>query len=275
MQVTSTLDTLTKDEWHESIALWLRDCGIKKNYPTGCGIKKSMLSRGIRGINLSRYAPRLCVPRAGTKRKQRRVELSTKIFDLETSSAVPVHFSDDFMIVFCLGFQVMACPSAPHHLRGEMQEILLRADVIDQNNQTGDSAGSNCNKTHTRRIIRQLQSEQKKIKPLCATRNSKRRGTFGENESDYRGFPKKDIMVLANTKQQNSKASPVCEVISWFFNGFNQRCSCWSLPFQWHFENYDLSDYFLYHKYFLILLHFSLVAFITLQFIFNSFSIGT
>ena len=40
MQVTSTLDTLTKDEWHESIALWLRDCGIKKNYPTGCGIKK-------------------------------------------------------------------------------------------------------------------------------------------------------------------------------------------------------------------------------------------
>ena len=32
----------------------LRD---KKNYPTGCGIKKSMLSRGIRGINLSRYAP--------------------------------------------------------------------------------------------------------------------------------------------------------------------------------------------------------------------------
>ena len=38
MQVTSTLDTLTKDEWHESIALWLRDCGIKK----------SMLSRGIR-----------------------------------------------------------------------------------------------------------------------------------------------------------------------------------------------------------------------------------
>ena len=40
MQVTSTHDTLTKDEWHESIALWLRDCGIKKNYPTGCGIKK-------------------------------------------------------------------------------------------------------------------------------------------------------------------------------------------------------------------------------------------
>ena len=40
MQVTSTLDTLTKDEWHESIALWLRDCGIKKNYSTGCGIKK-------------------------------------------------------------------------------------------------------------------------------------------------------------------------------------------------------------------------------------------
>ena len=41
MQVTSTLDTLTKDEWHESIALWLRDCGIKKTYPTGCGIKKN------------------------------------------------------------------------------------------------------------------------------------------------------------------------------------------------------------------------------------------